>query len=126
MQPANQTIYQEGEIVLAALAQANGQYKLRPVLLLRRMPGYGDLLACGLSSKLNQFIPGFGELLQPDPANGLRVPSVIRLEFLHLLPSGRVQGLSGRVPDTLLHTLRQRLADYLTGPHSVGPRSVTP
>ena len=121
MQPANQPVYQEGKIVLAALAQANGQYKLRPVLLLRWMPGHGDLLACGLSSKLNQLVPGFGEVLQPDPANGLRVSSVVRLEFLHLLPSGRIQGLSGRVPESLLNTLRGRLADYL-----IGPRSVTP
>jgi mRNA interferase MazF len=115
MQPANPYQPVEGDIVLAALAQANGAYKLRPVLLLRAMPGYGDLLACGLSSKLNQLIPGFGELLQPDATNGLRVTSVIRLEFLHLLPRGRIQGFVGNVPDTLLNTLRQRLADHITG-----------
>ncbi len=115
MQPVNQLVYQEGEIVLAALEQADGQYKLRPVLLLRRMPGYGDLLACGLPSKLNQLVPGFGELLQPDPTNGLRVTSVVRLEFLHLLSTGRIQGLSGHVSDTLLNTLRTRLANYVAG-----------
>jgi mRNA interferase MazF len=116
MPPANQTTYAEGEIVLGALAQSNGQYKLRPVLLLRRMPGYGDFLTCGLSSKLNQLIPGFGEPITPDPVNGLRVTSVVRLEFLHLLPAGRVQGFLGRIPDTLLTDLRQRLADHLTKP----------
>ena len=117
MQPANSPLpRKEGDVVLAALTQANGQYKLRPVLLLRQMPGYGDFLTCGFSSQLNQLVPGFGELLQPDPANGLRVVSVIRLEFLHLLPSGRIQGYMGRVPDLVLNTLRQRLADYLTTP----------
>jgi mRNA interferase MazF len=115
MQPANPSIpRQEGDIVLAALAQANGQYKLRPVLLLRQMPGYGDFLTCGFSSQLNQLIPGFGELLHPDPANGLRVVSVIRLEFLYLLPSGRIQGFVGRIPDAVLARLKQRLADHLT------------
>lgn len=107
MQPVDPTsARQEGDIVLAALTQANEQYKLRPVLLLRQMPGYGDLLTCGFSSQLNQLIPGFGELVQPDPANGLRVVSVIRLEFLYLLPSGRIQGFVGRIPDGVLGSLK--------------------
>lgn len=38
----------EGQIVLASLPQSNGNYKLRPVLLLKRLPGYGDFLVCGV------------------------------------------------------------------------------
>ena len=113
MQSANPT-FVEGDIVLRALQQANGQYKLRPVLLLRQLPGYGDFLTCGLSSQLHQLLPGFGELINPDSTNGLRVSSVIRLEYLSLLPSGRIQGHMGRIPNTLHADLLQRLADHLT------------
>ncbi len=34
----------EGEIILANLAQADGTVKLRPVLLLKKLPGYNDFL----------------------------------------------------------------------------------
>jgi len=34
----------EGDIALAVLPQANGQVKNRPVILLRRLPPYGDFL----------------------------------------------------------------------------------
>ncbi len=115
MQSTN-PVFTEGDIVLGALPQSNGQYKLRPVLLLRQLPGYGDFLTCGFSSQIHQLIPGFGELLNPSPDNGLRVQSVIRLEYLTLLPSGRVQGHLGSIPDALHQTLLQRLADYLITP----------
>ena len=32
----------EGEIVLARLSQADGGAKLRPIILLRKLPGMGD------------------------------------------------------------------------------------
>jgi mRNA interferase MazF len=37
----------EGEIILANLPQADDNFKLRPVLLLKQLPGYNDLLVCG-------------------------------------------------------------------------------
>ena len=37
----------EGDIALAPLPQANGQIKNRPVVLLRRLPPFGDFLVCG-------------------------------------------------------------------------------
>ncbi len=38
----------EGDVVLAALPQADGKSKLRPVLLLRRFPPpHSDFLVCG-------------------------------------------------------------------------------
>ncbi len=104
----------EGYIILAELPQASGPAKRRPVLVLRQMPGYGDYLVCGLSSQLHQYIQGFDELLTPDNANKLRVQSVIRLGFLDVLPDAQILGSVGRVPDSLLQTLKQRLADHLT------------
>ena len=112
--PSTNPTLNEGDIVLAALLQVDGQYKPRPTLLLRRMPGYGDYLTCGLSSQLHQLVPEFGELVQPDAVNGLRVPSIIRLEYVSLLPPGRIQGYLGCIPPVLHSDLLQRLVTYLT------------
>jgi hypothetical protein len=45
----------EGDIVLALLPQTDGRGKYRPAVVLRKMAGLGDLLACGI----NVFFPGF-------------------------------------------------------------------
>lgn len=78
------------------------------------MPGYGDILVCGISTQLRQAIPGFDEVLTPTPANALKQTSVVRLSNLIAIPPTDILRVVGRVPDTLLNTLRQRLADYLT------------
>ena len=39
----------EGDVVLTPLPQANGLVKLRPAILLRQMPSFGDWLVCGVS-----------------------------------------------------------------------------
>lgn len=107
----------EGDVLLAALPQADGSSKKRPVLLLRKMPGYGDLLVCGISTKLHQFISAFDEMLseaQEDfRSSGLKTASVVRLGFLYVLPSKRVQGKLGALSPACHARLRRRLADYL-------------
>lgn len=106
----------EGNIILAELPQVVGPPKRRPILVLRQMPGYGDYLVCGLSSQVRQYLPGFDELLYPDSVNLLRVPSVMRLSFLDVIPAAQFLGHIGRVPDSVLDALRHRLADHLTKP----------
>lgn len=103
----------EGQVILADLPVAGRGWKRRPALVLRQLPGYGDYLVCGLSSKLYQLIPGFGEQLTPDPANGLLVPSVVRLEYLFVIAEADIAGRMGQIPATLHQTLVQRLANYL-------------
>ncbi len=54
----------EGDVVIAALPQADGKTKLRPVLLLRQLPSpYNDYLVCGISSQIKQMISDFDELI---------------------------------------------------------------
>jgi len=43
----------EGEIALTPLPQADGQAKLRPAVLLRKVPPFGDWLVCGVSTQLH-------------------------------------------------------------------------
>lgn len=53
-----------GDIVLAQLQQADGQYKLRPVLLLKQFPPFGDWLVCGISSHVRHAVSDFDEVIR--------------------------------------------------------------
>lgn len=55
----------EGDVVLSPLPQADGWAKNRPCVALRRMPGFGDWLVCGISTQLRQEVPGFDEAVRP-------------------------------------------------------------
>lgn len=49
----------EGDIVLIDLRQSGGGSKLRPALILKKLPKYPDYLVCGISSQVNQCIQEF-------------------------------------------------------------------
>ncbi len=75
----------EGNIILAALKQADGKYKQRPALILRELLKYGELVVCGISTQFYEFIPDFDEIVRvEDPdfiTSGLKGESLIRLAF---------------------------------------------
>lgn len=104
----------EGEIVLTRLEQADGASKLRPALVLRLMPPFGDRLVCGISTQLHQAVLGFDEVIYPNADNGLKSASVLRLGYLQVVPENRINGGVGAVPKEVLQKLVRRLADYLT------------
>ena len=91
----------EGEIILAPLPQSDGKTKLRPVLLLRRLPGYNDYLVCGISTQLQQIVKDFDQLINEKSAHsvqsGLRQASIIRLGFLSVIPDNKIAGSIGRI-----------------------------
>jgi mRNA interferase MazF len=62
----------EGEIILANLPQADGSSKLRPVLLLKQLPGHSDFLVCGISTQLHQLIRNFDERIDEKNNNYLQ------------------------------------------------------
>ncbi len=107
----------EGAVALARIQQADGQFKLRPVLILRAMPPHGDWLVCGISSQLQQEVVGFDHVLSsadPDFAlSGLKASSVIRLGFLATLPTSAFAGRLGALAPNLVSSLRHRLATHL-------------
>jgi mRNA interferase MazF len=108
----------EGDILLAAMPQADGNFKERPVLLyLRRMPPFDDLLLCGISSQLQHAVAGFDELIRPGdadfPSSGLKSASLIRAGFLSVLPRGRLQGRIGYISTDRLNRLLSSLAEHL-------------
>ena len=91
----------EGDIVLAMLPQKDGRGKYRPAVMLRRMPGFGDLLVCGISTQLRQQVADFDEIIEPSDADfktsGLKAPSLIRLGFLVVLPVSSFLGTIGSI-----------------------------
>src|SRR3569833_2388701 len=52
----------EGEIVLVELPQSVGAIKLRPALVLKRLPTYDDFLVCGISTQHHRYIENFDEM----------------------------------------------------------------
>ena len=88
----------EGKIIVTVFSQ-DIQQKLRPALVLREFPKYGDLLICGISSRLHQYISDFDMLIDhshPDYANsGLKMPGVCRLSMLTMLKKEEINGSIG-------------------------------
>lgn len=107
----------EGDVTLTPLPQADGRFKPRPAILLRRMPPFGDWLICGVSSQLHHQVVGFDEIVEPsDPDfahSGLKVASVIRLGFLTTMPADRFLGLLGSIGPERHARLPGRLSRFL-------------
>ena len=107
----------EGAIALAALPQADGSVKNRPVVLLREMPPFGDWLVCGISTQLHQRVADFDWLLElSDPdflASGLKAASIIRLGFLAVLPQTDLAGVIGSISRECHRALLDRLRRHL-------------
>ncbi len=106
-----------GNVVLAPILQADGQAKLRPVLVLALMKPFGDCLVCGISSQLRQEVAGFDAVMQPQdddyPGSGLKFPSLIRLGFLAVHPSRDCSRILGRISQARLKILLVRLSQHL-------------
>jgi len=109
---------QESKIILTPIPQSNGAIKNRPALILRKMPKYQDLLVCGISTQLKQYIPNFDEIISPNDddfeLSGLTSPSVIRLSFLTVIPNKNVIGAIGNISIERYQRLIANLAHYLT------------
>ncbi len=107
---------EEGKIILTIFPQ-DAEKKLRPALVLREFPKYNDVLVCGISSRLQQFIPQFNILLDehhPDfLISGLKSPAICRLSMLTMLPKKDITGILGSLSNTVHFSLLKNLADYL-------------
>ena len=93
------------------------QNKLRPALVLREFPKYGDLLVCGITSRLHQYIEGFDLLLDNHhkdfASSGLKLPGVCRLNMLTMLSIADINGAIGEVSHKTHRVLLKTLSDYL-------------
>lgn len=85
----------EGDIVLIDLLQSDGNLKLRPALILKKLPKYNDFLVCGISTQLHQYIKNDDEILDGNDTHfhhtGLYKTSLVRLFFWPLLKRKRLR-----------------------------------
>ena len=93
--------------------------KLRPALLLGRLPGrHGDWLICMISSQFHQFVENFDEIVSEDSedyaSSGLKCPSVIRVGRLAVVDGAFLVGAIGEVAPQRLERIKVKLAQWLT------------
>ena len=109
----------QGDVVLTPVPQADGKLKNRPAIILREMPSYGDLLVCGISTQLHQFVKGFDEIIslgdEDFKSSGLLSKSLIRLGFLVVLPRSRILGSISAISFERHKRLLKTLSEYLIG-----------
>jgi mRNA interferase MazF len=113
-------VKQTGQIVVFRFPQTDlEEGKLRPALLLGKLPGeYDDWLICMISSQTRQCIAGFDEIVQEDDADfgasGLKVTSVIRVGRLAVVSGEILIGAIGQVSSERLSRVKKHLSDWLS------------
>ena len=112
----------EGDVALTSLPQADGQAKVRPAILLRKVPPFGDWLVCGVSTQLQHEAVGFDDPIEPShpdfAGSGLKAPSLIRLGFLAVMPTTALLGVIGSIAPDRHEPPLKRLGALLQGPGS--------
>jgi mRNA interferase MazF len=109
-----------GQVVLFRFPQTDlEEGKLRPALLLSKLPGdYDDWLICMISSQIHQYVEGFDEIVGEDAEDfkpsGLKVTSVIRVGRLAVVSGEILLGAIGQISSERLNRVKKRLSDLLS------------
>lgn len=110
----------EGAVVLVPFphVEAGTPGKVRPAVVVRRLPGdYDDWLICMVSSRVDQAIEGFDEIISTRDVDfsesGLKVSSVIRIARLAVCHGPALLGGIGRLDARRLSRVQARLAGWL-------------
>ena len=109
-----------GQVVVFRFPQTDlEEGKLRPALLLSKLPGnFDDWLICMISSQTRQYVEGFDEVVKEEDhdfgESGLKVTSVIRVGRLAVVSGEVLIGAIGQVSIERLIRIKKRLADWLT------------
>ncbi len=109
-----------GQVVLFRFPQTDLETgKLRPALLLAKLPGeYDDWLICMISSQTHHYVTGFDELLHESDEDfaqsGLKVTSVIRVGRLAVVSGEILLGAIGEISQERLRRVKQTLASWLS------------
>lgn len=110
-----------GQVVVFRFPQTDPEEgKLRPALLLGKLPGgHDDWLICMISSQTGQYIAGFDEIVNDSDddfgESGLKVTSVIRVGGLAVVSGEILLGAIGKISSERLNRVKKHLSDWLTG-----------
>ncbi len=108
-----------GQIVLFRFPQTDlEEGKLRPALLLAKLPGeYDDWLICMVSSQIRHYVQNFDEVVRETDADfadsGLKAASVIRLGRLAAVEGSILLGAIGHISPERLRRIKSRLAAWI-------------
>ena len=109
-----------GQVVVFRFPQTDlEEGKLRPALLLEKLPGeYDDWLICMISSQTRQYITGFDEIVQDSDEDfkqsGLKVTSVIRVGRLAVVSGEILLGAIGEISGDRLSRIKKNPSSWLT------------
>ncbi len=109
-----------GQVVVFRFPQTDLESgKLRPALLLGKLPGnYDDWLICMISSQTHQYIAGFDDIVHESDVDfgdsGLKVPSVIRIGRLAVVSGEILLGAIGHVSNERICRVKKNLSDWLS------------
>lgn len=109
-----------GQVVVFHFPQADlDEGKLRPALLLGKLPGeYDDWLICMISSQMRQHIAGFDEIVKDSDEDfersGLKVASVIRVGRLAVVSGEILIGAIGEISSERLKRVKKHLSNWLS------------
>jgi len=109
-----------GQIVLTPFPFTNlTGAKLRPVLLLKKSSNlHDDWLVCMVSSQTHQVQQDLDEIINETEvdfsASGLKVTSILRLSRLAVLSSELMVGSIGRISDSRLSKVKNRLSRWIS------------
>jgi mRNA interferase MazF len=108
-----------GQVALFRFPQTDlREGKLRPALLLGRLPGpYDDWTVCMTSTQMQHHVDGFDETIQQGdgdwPLSGLKAASVIRIGRLAAVEGGVLVGAIGEIDPERLRRIVAKLTDWL-------------
>jgi len=112
-------VKEAGQVVLLRFPYADlRDGKLRPALLLNKLPGkYDDWLTCMITSQLWQYTPEFDHIIQEGDADfeesGLKTRSVIRVGRLAVVEGDLLLGAIGQVSSERLRQIKARVAEWI-------------
>lgn len=108
---------EEGRVVRVAFQQADGAIKLRPAVVLKRLPHGPDLLVCGISGKLHREMRGVDIVVREQDRDfgsmGLPFASLIRYAYITTVPLHAVQDPIGSVSRATLSRIVDQLIVFL-------------
>jgi len=108
-----------GKIVLIKFPGTDmANFKFRPALVLKKVPGkYDDWLICMITSRRDQYIEGFDEILEETSndfaMSGLKKTSVIRLARLAIVAEEIIAGSIGEISQKRLKQIKTRIAKWI-------------